>query len=369
MSCVVCRILRVCCVCVSLVEMQDFVLSKNILNRQVCEVASLMFHPDEQILISGDMNGNIDYLLYDENATCSHGNDGKSFNPHKGASVRCMDYIPNVNGVVSSDADGRIVLSSFDPKIVSSWKFKDGMNTVRVLNENILVGGDDEGKIRGIDIREKKSIFSISKDGQTDFISSLTMGCTASPLKTLVSTSGDCTLAVYDLRSTTKSIVAISDEQEDEINCSLLMNNEQHVLTGNANGVVGIWKQGYWGDLKDRLPLYNKGVGVDGSRSIDYMKKIDETHFLTVTTDGVIRLVNLFPNVVEKIIGVAQDSATVSAMDCDIESNLIAICNGGDEKGTIKFFNIANIETNDPVQFTKSDNPEKANRQSFFGDI
>lgn len=349
------------------------------------EVLSLLFHPTEQMLLSGDISGCIDFNLFDldtRTVSIPCGMNRKPFRPHKDGSCRSLDFFSQSNKIASAGSDGRIVLSSFDPRVVAKWKFADPVGVVRVMTESLLVAGDDEGRLIGIDIREKKSVFRLHE--QRDFISSLTIGNSESPLKCVLSTSGDLSVAAFDLRC--KKMLAMSDQQEDEINCATMLNGEQHFITGGSNGVVGVWKQGYWGDVKDRIPLYNKGEGLDGSRSIEHLKKLDEKRFIVASSDGIIRLMNLYPNTLERVVGVhttkdGKEVATISAMDCDVDSGLVATA-CGDESGTIKFWSVsAEAQTDHIVKessakkvkiakpATQNRNREKSNRQTFFGDM
>jgi WD40 repeat protein len=351
------------------------------------EILSLKFHPEEQILLASDVAGCVHFGLFDleDTKSCSlaEGMDKKLFQPHKGESCRAIDLIPSSEeggySIVTGGADGRVAISSFDPKVISKYKFENAINVVKTVGNNMVIAGDDEGAIFGIDVRTKKKVFSIHE--QEDYISSITFGQSESPLKSVVCTSGDCTLGVYDMRSISDDkkrkdrLVAMSDQQEDELNCAVVLNSEQNLCTGDANGVIGIWKQGYWGDLKDRIPLYGKSEtpqgGMDGSHSIEGMKAIGDKEMLVVTSDGVVRVVSIFPNQVDRILGVhrsADDSeiATISGFDCDVDLALVATT-AGDSEGRIKFWSLKNTQVDHKhIHKTSAD---KASRQSFFSDL
>lgn len=353
-----------------------------------CDIFSVKFHPSEQILLVGDVSGSVHFALFDpesKSVTLPEGMGSKPYRPHKSGSTRSIDFArtgSDVN-IVSGGSDGRVVVSNFDPAKIAGWNLGSAISVVRVLTDSLVLAGDDDGTLHAIDLRQRKKIYSISE--QSDFITSIEIGNSASPLKTVIACSGDSTLAAYDLRMVADSpkrkqdrLVAMSDEQENEINCAILMNDGSHLLTGDAGGVVGIWKQGFWGDLKDRFPLYPKADG-DGAHAIEAMIKIDEKKFLTATSDGIIRCCNLFPNEVETIVGVHRTSdngevATVSGFDCDVDMGLVASACGD---GAIKFWNLNNpikISEPAPSKTTKKKqnsnyNPEKANRQAFFHSI
>lgn len=372
--------------------MQDQVIG-NLSKREENGVMCLKFHPEEQILLSTDINGYVHFNLFDlETRKCSfpEGLSESPFAAHKQGSCRTLDFL-SCSKIVTGGEDRRVVVSSFDPKIVSKYSLPNPVNVVKSLTENLLLAGDDEGALTGIDIRHSKQVFSIHE--QEDFISSICPALpSASPLKAVIATSGDATLAVYDLRvlssNTDKkrsknSLVAMSDPQEDELNSCIVLNQEHHVVTGDASGVVGIWKQGYWGDLKDRLPLYPRSESsMDGAHSIEGMKKINEKEYVVVTSDGIIRQINLFPNEVSRLVGVHRNPddtevTTITAFDCDVDLGLVAT-SAGDSNGTIKFWSLKK-STDHLENTTGGDSPKvqkeiqqssaKASKQSFFSDL
>ena len=357
------------------------------------EIFSLLFHPAEQILLSTDVAGCVHFNLFDlESKTCSlpEGMGADPFKPHKGESCRAIDLLGSSEeggySIVPGGSDGRVVVSSFDPKVVSKYKFDNPINAVKCIGNNIILAGDDEGVLIGIDVRQEEKIFTVHE--QEDYISSITCGSASSELKSVILTSGDCTLAVYDLRSISSTdkkrkdrLVAMSDQQADELNCAIVMNAEQHLLTGDANGVVGIWKQGYWGDLKDRIPLYQRSEtpqgGMDGSHSIDGMMRIEEKQFIVATSDGMIRVVDMFPNQVDRVVGVHRgpddaEIATMSGFACDVDLGLVAT-SGGESEGRIKFWNLNNQVEKEKAKKTAKPvihpNAAKASKQSFFSDL
>ena len=355
------------------------------------EILSLLFHPTEQMLLAGDLHGCIHFNLFDlddRSVSLPEGMDLKPFTPHKGQSCRAIDIASTAaTYIVSGGSDCSIAVSSFDPKVITRYRTDTAINVVRCLNEEgtIILAGDDEGGLTGIDIRQKKKIFSIQE--QEDYITSIT-SMTPNGLKSVVCTSGDCTLAVYDLRGLPDSegkkrkdrLVAMSDPQENELNCAIVMNAGQHLLTGDANGVVAIWRDGYWGDLKDRVPLYQKSEnpkgGMDGAHSIEGMKRIEDKEYLAVTSDGIIRTLSLFPNHVQRVIGVHKNNddtevATISAFDCDAQLGLVATA-AGDSEGRIKFWSQKSKQTESeaPEEIEpKRTERKKKNKKNSGGDI
>jgi WD40 repeat protein len=353
----------------------DFSLSKQFSASR--EIFCLKFHPSEQILLMGDVEGSIHFGLFDtesKSMSLPEGMDTKPYIPHKSGSTRSIDFFGKDVQIVSGGSDGRVVLSNFDPVKIGGWKIGTPISSVKSVSESLILAGDDDGAIHGIDMRVRKKVFTVAE--QTDFITSIEVGSSLSPLKTIIATSGDSTLAVYDLRGKAADrLVAMSDEQQNELNHAIVMNGESHVLTGDAGGVVGIWKQGFWGDLKDRLPLYADSSR-EGAHAIEGMKKISEDKFLTATADGIIRYCSLFPNEVEYVVGVhrsdeGKEVGTISGFDCDVDMGLVATA-CGDPSGTVKFWELnrtVEAETTKKAKKSGNFNPEKANRQTFFQEL
>ena len=136
---------------------------------------------------------------------------------------------------------------------------------------------------------------------------------------TLLSTSADGTLVVYDLRMTSSSnnnhqvpsvnlhsshekslpygVLRQSDPQDDELLSLCILKNGRKVVCGTTEGVLSIFSYGTWGDLSDRYPGHPS--------SIDAILKIDEDTILTGSSDGLIRVVSIQPN---QFLGVLGDN-------------------------------------------------------------
>jgi WD40 repeat protein len=118
---------------------------------------------------------------------------------------------------------------------------------------------------------------------------------------TLIVSSADCTLSVYDLRmasQTTGSEKAVrrSDDQGDELLSVKIMKNGRKVVAGTGEGVLHVWSWGTWGDVSDRFPGH--------PTSIDALLKVDENTLLTGSSDGIIRAISIHP---DKFLGILGD--------------------------------------------------------------
>ncbi|KAJ3529736.1 hypothetical protein NMY22_g8874 [Coprinellus aureogranulatus] len=123
--------------------------------------------------------------------------------------------------------------------------------------------------------------------------------------KQLVSTSGDGTLSVMDIRSKKPEPIAHSEDQEDELLSIVAIKGSTKILVGTQIGVISVFNRNKgWGDCVDRIPghplsvdaLCNVPAGIDG---VDY-----ESTVLTGSSDGYVRAVQILPT---KLLGVVAD--------------------------------------------------------------
>jgi len=164
------------------------------------------------------------------------------------------------------------------------WKAKLAAagNALLPLESHGFVVGDDEGHIAVYDVRHKRPVVEWAEN--EDFITDFALG---SDHLSLCATSGDGTLAVYDLRKAgTKGLIAMSDFQEDEFLSLTIVKDGSKVLCGSQTGVLCLFSWGDFGDMNDRIRGH--------PMSVDAMVKLDEDCVLTGSSDGRIRVVSVF---------------------------------------------------------------------------
>lgn len=144
-----------------------------------------------------------------------------------------------------------------------------------------VVVGDDDGAVSLFDVGNKKPVLCISE--HSDFVTDMTLGPDGWQLCT---TSGDGTLAVFDIRKKAKkALVAMSDFQDDEYLSLALVREGKKVVCGSQSGALAIFTWGDFGDLKDRI--------VGHPMSVDSVVRLTEESVLTGSSDGRIRLVTV----------------------------------------------------------------------------
>ncbi|CAK9071735.1 WD repeat-containing protein 55 [Durusdinium trenchii] len=164
-----------------------------------------------------------------------------------------------------------------------------------VADGAMLVSGDEEGEIKLWDVRVGGKPLATVKQ-HDDYISDMAFD---EKRKTLLSTSGDGMLSAFDLRATSKAKLkhkATSDKHDEDLLSLVVIKNGSKVVVGTQNGVLDFWNWGEWGDIADRFPGHPE--------SIDSILKIDESTICTGSSDGILRIINVYPH---KLLGVMGD--------------------------------------------------------------
>ncbi|KAJ1960327.1 WD domain repeat-containing protein 55 [Dipsacomyces acuminosporus] len=163
------------------------------------------------------------------------------------------------------------------------------INLVKYVNEQIIATGDEAGGVKLWDIRKNKPAFSYKE--HVDYISDMVFN---EEKRHLLATSGDGCLSVYDVRKSKP--FQVSENQDDELLSLAVMKSGKKVVVGETDGVLGIFSYGQFGDVTDRFPGH--------PQSIDSICKLTEDLCVTGSSDGLLRIVQLFPH---KLVGIAGD--------------------------------------------------------------
>ncbi|KAJ1820909.1 WD domain repeat-containing protein 55 [Coemansia sp. RSA 2599] len=202
------------------------------------------------------------------------------------------------------------------------------INLVRHVNEQTVATGDDAGVVRLWDVRSNKPTFAYSE--HVDYVSDMTYNADR---RHLLATSGDGCLSVYDVRKAKP--YQVSDNQDDELLSIAIMRGGKKVVVGETDGVLGIFTYDQFGDISDRFPGH--------PQSIDTICKLTEDLCVTGSSDGLLRIVQLFPH---KLVGVAgdHDSLPVEKVVLSYDQQWLASCS---HDHTVHFWDIGYIFEDD----------------------
>ncbi|KDQ56891.1 hypothetical protein JAAARDRAFT_132232 [Jaapia argillacea MUCL 33604] len=283
------------------------------------QIFDLTFHPTLPILYTALLTGDIKAFKYDADQGSSHENLW-SVRPSK-RSCRGLDVSEDggrVWGVgkgkallwvffldffwIGEGADGFLgsSIDSATGKVVEmrNAAHESPINRIKRLMPGLLCTGDDDGVIKLWDPRKEDAIRGYTH--HFDFISDFLW---LEDKKHLVSTSGDGTLSVIDIRSNKKDPFAHSEDQEDELLSIVSIKNGSKVVVGTQLGILSVFnRKSGWGDCVDRIPGHPHSI--DTLCNLPSIYPSAHSTILTGSSDGLVRAVELFPT---KLLGVVAD--------------------------------------------------------------
>ncbi|WFD29236.1 hypothetical protein MSPP1_000243 [Malassezia sp. CBS 17886] len=136
----------------------------------------------------------------------------------------------------------------------------------------------------------------------------------------LVCTSGDGTLSTIDIRAGKKG-AEVSDDQEDELLSVAAIKGGTKLVVGTQLGILSLWapSRGLL-DHVDRFPGHPS--------SVDAICTLDDDTVLTGSSDGLIRVVQLFPH---KLLGIIGDHRGMPIECMARKGNVVASLAHGNE--------------------------------------
>ncbi|CUA71935.1 WD repeat-containing protein JIP5 [Coprinopsis cinerea okayama7 len=257
------------------------------------QVFDLAFNPKHDIVYTGLLDGHIKAFAYDDQGTCTSKFD---IRPTK-RSARSLGVDQEGLELYSVSKDRSIhAIDTSTGKVVreQAQAHESAINRVTRFM-SMLATGDDNGVVKLWDPRQISPIRSYTH--HFDFISDFLW---LQDKKQLVTTSGDGTLSVIDVRSSKVEPFAHSEDQEDELLSIVSIKDGKKVAVGTQTGVISIWNRSSgWADCVDRL----KGH----PHSVDALATLSEDVIVTGSSDGLVRVVQVLPN---KLLGVIADHGT-----------------------------------------------------------
>jgi len=308
----------------------------------------LAFHPNRDLLVAAMVTGEVHVVGYNSEGW------GRltTIQAHKLA-VRSVMFSSDGGAMFTCSSDKTVQCYDTAQQQVA-WKtkkrhHKGPVNAVQLIEEgNMIAAGDDSGIVALYDMRAGGVPVQLY-DEHGDFVTGFTL---AQPGYRLVSSSGDGTIGVYDVRK--GKVIAFPDipDKNDEMLCVDMMQFSNRVVCGTGKGHVVSWDI----DNLERLDQYHKLRG--------NVKEVSTLHVIRDSTDGkapralekvevaisgardgIIRGVVITPHQ-ERILGVigdVGDSGVECAAVCQRNGIMVAAC-----EDSIRWFDVA-AYTN-PVQ-------------------
>ncbi|KAJ6633062.1 WD repeat-containing protein 55 like [Pseudolycoriella hygida] len=323
-------------------------------------IVDLSFHPNEDILAVGTINGDVIVYRYsNEENKLLH-----NIEVHTKA-VRDIEFNLDGSTLFSVSKDKSVMMLD-----TATGKFKryydnahdTAIYKMHVLCENLFATGDDDGTVKLWDLREKedKPIFALKE--VDDYISAI---LTNQAKKVLLTTSGDGFLTAINIGA--RKLYVQSEPYDEELTCMGLFRRESKLVVGTSKGRLYTFAWDEFGLHSNMFP---------GPKSpMSLMVPITERIAVVGGEEGILRAMHVVPGRNLGIVG--QHSLGVEAMDISGNGELIA---SSSHDNDIKFWNIKYFEDFDEMKYNEKHHKIKeqrhnlpsskfANAGDFFADL
>ncbi|XP_076836271.1 WD repeat-containing protein 55 [Brachyhypopomus gauderio] len=256
--------------------------------KQDAIVNTLAFHPKEDILAAGDIDGDIYLYSY----SCTEGENKELWSSgHHLKSCRKVAFSSDGEKLFSVSKDKAVHIMDVEAgKLVTRIPkaHSKPINALLLVDENILATGDDEGTLNVWDMRKGTAFMSLKH--HEDYISDMAID---QAKRTLLTSSGDGTLGVFNIKR--RRFELLSEIQSGDLTSVSIMKRGRKVVCGSSDGTVYIFNWNGFGATSDRFALR--------AESVDCIVPITDSLLCTASTDGVIRVISILPNRVVGSVG------------------------------------------------------------------
>eukprot|EP01031_Cornospumella_fuschlensis_P046435 gene46435-56865_t len=157
------------------------------------QVFSFDFHPNEDYLAAGLVDGSVELWKYSSEEKNSR---VLTFHTHEHA-CRALAFTSGGTSLISTSSDKSWKLCDSQGKVITEAidAHNSALNRLCLVDDNTIATGDDNGVVKLWDLRAPHNS-TMSWDVHTDFVSDMLYHEDSSQL---FSASGDATLGVYDI--------------------------------------------------------------------------------------------------------------------------------------------------------------------------
>ncbi|KAF3698176.1 WD repeat-containing protein 55 Protein hokecha [Channa argus] len=249
---------------------------------------TVALHPTQDILVCGDVDGD----LYAFSYSCTEGENRELWSSgHHLKSCRQVRFSADGLKLCSVSRDKAIHLLDVERgQLVTRIRGAHGspINSLLLVDENIIATGDDGGTLKVWDMRKGTSIMDLKH--HEDYISDITVD---QAKRILLTASGDGTMGVFNIKR--RRFELLSEYQSGDLTSVALMKRGKKVVCGSSEGTIYIFNWNGFGATSDRFAIK--------AESLDCIVPITDNIMCTASMDGYIRAINLLPNRVIGCIG------------------------------------------------------------------
>ena len=252
---------------------------------------------------------------------------------HKNASsCRAIRFSLSRDLILAASEDGSILAVDVETGKARARKIEahdTSISRLATVSETVMASGDDEGVIKLWDSRKADPMYVL--EAHDSYVSDMLYH---SAENTLLSVSGDGTLAVTDVRK--GKVIAHSEEDaDDELLSVALLKGGKKIACGTTTGVVALWSWGYWNDCSDRFPGHPE--------SVTSLIAWDEDTLISASGDGLIRVLSVQPNRMLGVLGEHGD-LDVERLAMDSAKKYLASASHDD---SVKIWNLGVLQDDD----------------------
>ncbi|KAG7236309.1 hypothetical protein INR49_001225, partial [Caranx melampygus] len=328
---------------------------------------TVALHPNRDLLVCGDVDGDVYAFSY----SCTEGENQEVWSSgHHMKSCRQVRFSSDGLKLYSVSRDKAVHLLDVERgQLVTRIRGAHGapINSLLVVDENILATGDDGGTLKVWDMRKGTAIMDLKH--HEDYIGDIAVDqakrilLTASiPVQAKLCSpvnghSGDGTMGVFNIKR--RRFELLSEYQSGDLTSVALMKRGRKVVCGSSEGSIYIFNWNGFGATSDRFALK--------AESVDCITPITDNIMCTGSMDGYIRAINLLPNRVIGCIG-QHVGEPIEELAKSHDSRFLASC-AHDQ--LIKFWDIStlpNTTVNEYRKRKKKDGRMKSLTKKAHGD-
>ncbi|XP_029381928.1 WD repeat-containing protein 55 [Echeneis naucrates] len=249
---------------------------------------TVALHPNRDLLVCGDVDGDVYAFSY----SCTEGETREVWSSgHHLKSCRQVRFSADGLKLCSVSRDKAVHLLDVERgQLVTRIRGAHSapINSLLLVDENLLATGDDGGTLKVWDMRKGTAIMDLKH--HEDYISDITVDQNK---KILLTASGDGTMGVFNIKR--RRFELLSEYQSGDLTSVALMKRGRKVVCGSSEGTIYIFNWNGFGATSDRFAVK--------AESVDCILPITDNIMCTASMDGYIRAINLLPNRVIGCIG------------------------------------------------------------------
>ncbi|XP_068612043.1 WD repeat-containing protein 55 [Brachionichthys hirsutus] len=249
---------------------------------------TVALHPSRDILVCGDVDG--DVYAYSYSRTFGENREVWSSGHHL-KSCRQVRFSADGLKLYSVSRDKAVhMLDAERGQLVTRIRGAHGapINSLLLVDENILATGDDRGTLKVWDMRKGVAVMDLTH--HEDYISDIAVD---QAKRILLTASGDGTMGIFNIKR--RRFELLSEYQSGDLTSVALVKRGQKVACGSSDGTIYLFNWNGFGATSDRFAIK--------AESVECLIPVTDSIMCTASMDGYIRAVNLLPNRVIGCIG------------------------------------------------------------------